>query len=93
MELSITRSENLKTKPDDANLGFGTLFTDHMLNMDYALDGGWQSARIEPYGSIEMDPATMFLHYGQCCSAAAHLHFVVFEPWQARLQMIGLTTG
>jgi branched-chain amino acid aminotransferase len=65
MELSITRSENLKSKPDDANLGFGTLFTDHMFNMDYNLDGGWHAARIEPYGSIEMDPATMFLHYGQ----------------------------
>ncbi len=65
MDLSITRSENLKPKPDDAKLGFGTLFTDHMFNMDYSLEGGWQAARIEPYGSIEMDPATMFLHYGQ----------------------------
>ena len=65
MELSITRSENLKSKPDDANLGFGTIFTDHMFNMDYSLDGGWQAPRIEPYSSIEMDPATMFLHYGQ----------------------------
>jgi branched-chain amino acid aminotransferase len=65
MELSITKSENLKTKPDDASLGFGTLFTDHMLNMDHSLDDGWHAARIEPYGSIEMDPATMFLHYGQ----------------------------
>jgi branched-chain amino acid aminotransferase len=65
MELSITRSENLKPKPDDANLGFGTLFSDHMFNMNYSLDDGWHAARIEPYGSIEMDPATMFLHYGQ----------------------------
>jgi branched-chain amino acid aminotransferase len=65
MELSIKRSENLKTKPDVGNLGFGTLFTDHMLNMDYTIDGGWHAPRIEPYGSIEMDPATMFLHYGQ----------------------------
>jgi len=65
MELSITRSENLKSKPDDTKLGFGTLFTDHMFNMDYTLDDGWHAARIEPYGSIEMDPATMFLHYGQ----------------------------
>ncbi len=65
MELSITKSENLKSKPDDASLGFGTLFTDYMLNMDYSLDDGWHAARIEPYGSIEMDPATMFLHYGQ----------------------------
>jgi len=65
MELSITRSQNLKSKPDDAKLGFGTLFTDHMFNMDYSIDGGWHAPRIEPYGSIEMDPATMFLHYGQ----------------------------
>ena len=65
MELSITRSKNLKSRPDDANLGFGTIFTDHMFNMDYSLDDGWQAPRIEPYGSIEMDPATMFLHYGQ----------------------------
>ena len=65
MELSITKSENLKSKPDDASLGFGTLFTDHMLNMDYSLDDGWHAARIEPYGSIKMDPSTMFLHYGQ----------------------------
>jgi branched-chain amino acid aminotransferase len=65
MELSTTRSENLKPKPDDANLGFGALFSDHMFNMDYSLDDGWHAARIEPYGSIEMDPATMFLHYGQ----------------------------
>ncbi len=28
MELSITRSKNLKSKPDDANLGFGTIFTE-----------------------------------------------------------------
>jgi branched-chain amino acid aminotransferase len=65
MGLPITRSENLKPKPDDAKLGFGNLFTDYMFNMDYSLDGGWHAARIEPYGSIEMDPATMFLHYGQ----------------------------
>jgi len=65
MELSITRSKNLQTKPDAGNLGFGTIFTAHMLNMDYSTDGGWHTPRIEPYGSIEMNPATMFLHYGQ----------------------------
>ena len=65
MELSITTTEKLKSKPDDAGLGFGTLFTDYMFNMDYAPDKGWHSPRIEPYASIEMDPSTMFLHYGQ----------------------------
>ncbi len=65
MELAMTKSEKLKSKPDEASLGFGTIFTDYMLNMDYAPDKGWHSPRVEPYTSIEMDPATMFLHYGQ----------------------------
>ena len=65
MEISIARGENLKPKPDDDSLGFGTIFTDHMFNMDYDQQNGWHNPRIEAYGSIVMDPATMFLHYGQ----------------------------
>ncbi len=65
MEITITRRQKLKSKPDDASLGFGTLFTDHMFNMDYNPKEGWHAPRIEPYASIAMDPATMFLHYGQ----------------------------
>jgi branched-chain amino acid aminotransferase len=65
MELAIKTSEKLKSKPDDTRLGFGTIFTDYMFNMDYTPDKGWHVPRIEPYASIEMDPATMFLHYGQ----------------------------
>jgi branched-chain amino acid aminotransferase len=65
VEITITRSEQLKSKPDDGRLGFGTLFTDYMFNMDYDQQKGWHTPRIEPYGSIVMDPATMFLHYGQ----------------------------
>lgn len=65
MELTIHKSENLKSKPDSSNLGFGTYFTDHMFNMDYAPDKGWHNPRIEPYTPISMDPATMVLHYGQ----------------------------
>jgi branched-chain amino acid aminotransferase len=65
MEITLTRSQKLKAKPDDASLGFGTIFTDHMFNMDYNPKEGWHAPRIEPYASIAMDPATMFLHYGQ----------------------------
>jgi branched-chain amino acid aminotransferase len=65
MELTITTATRLKPKPADDNLGFGTLFTDHMFSMDYTPDSGWHNARIEPYQSIAMDPATMVLHYGQ----------------------------
>ncbi|MCF8067032.1 MAG: branched-chain amino acid aminotransferase [Desulfobacterales bacterium] len=65
MELAITKSDNLKPKPNDADLGFGSIFTDHMFNMDYSLEKGWHNPRIEPYGDIALDPATMVLHYGQ----------------------------
>ena len=65
MEIPVTRSQTLKPKPDATALGFGTIFTDYMFNMDYSPDKGWHAPRIEPYAPIAMDPATMFLHYGQ----------------------------
>jgi branched-chain amino acid aminotransferase len=65
MKTSVTLAKTLKPKPDETKLGFGTKFTDHMFNMDYTPEKGWHNARIEPYGPIVMDPATMVLHYGQ----------------------------
>ncbi len=65
MQLTINKSDQLKPKPDAGNLGFGTLFTDHMLNMDYNLEKGWHNPRIEPYAPFVLDPSTMVLHYGQ----------------------------
>ena len=65
MQVALTKSANLKPKHDETKLGFGTIFTDHMFNMDYHPDKGWYNPRIEPYAAIQMDPATMVLHYGQ----------------------------
>ena len=65
MKIKITRSTNLKEKPDQNNLGFGKYFTDHMFLMDYDEGIGWHDARIVPYAPIPMDPATMVLHYAQ----------------------------
>jgi branched-chain amino acid aminotransferase len=65
MDVNQIKNTHLKPKPDQTRLGFGTLFTDYMLNMDYAPDQGWHNARIEPYGDFSLDPATMVLHYGQ----------------------------
>ena len=65
MKLEIITSQNPKPKPDETKLGFGTRFSDHMFNMDYAPDLKWHNPRIEPYGPFTMDPATMVLHYGQ----------------------------
>ena len=65
MQLTVTKSQTLKPKPDQTHLGFGTIFTDHMFNMDYSVEKGWHNPRIEPYAPISMDPSTMVLHYGQ----------------------------
>lgn len=65
MQLTVNKAKQLKPHPDDSDLTFGTIFTDHMLNMDYAPDQGWHNPRIEPYASLNLDPSTMVLHYGQ----------------------------
>ncbi len=64
--LPVTRTRHPKDKPADPNkLGFGQIFTDHVFHMDYREGEGWVDPRIEPYGPLVLDPATMAFHYGQ----------------------------
>lgn len=64
--IRVERAKTLKAKPaDESKLGFGSIFTDHMLVINYDAGQGWHDARIVPYAPIEMDPAAMCLHYGQ----------------------------
>lgn len=65
MEIKFTQADKLKDHPDDSALGFGTIFTDYMFNMDYNPEDGWHNPRIEPYAPMQIDPSTMVLHYGQ----------------------------
>ena len=65
MEISVTKTNTPKSHPDDDSLDFGTIFTDHMFNMDYTPEKGWHNPRIEPVQPIHMHPSTMVLHYGQ----------------------------
>jgi branched-chain amino acid aminotransferase len=48
-----------------ANPGFGHHFTDNMVTIRWDVERGWHGALVEPYHPIELDPATMVLHYGQ----------------------------
>src|ERR671923_2333936 len=65
MYLRILPTTAPKARVSDEQLGFGHVFTDHMLLMDYAPDVGWHDARIEPYGPFALEPSTIVFHYGQ----------------------------
>lgn len=65
MDIKIVKNTSPKAKPDQSNLGFGNYFSDHMFIMDYTEGKGWHDPVIVPYAPLELDPATMVLHYGQ----------------------------
>jgi branched-chain amino acid aminotransferase len=48
-----------------ADPGFGKVFTDHMVTIRWTEGRGWHDAQLVPYGPIQIDPATNFVHYGQ----------------------------
>ncbi len=66
LDIKITKTTTFKEKPlDEATLGFGKIFTDHMFLMDYIAGEGWINPRIEPYHSFIIDPSCNVLHYAQ----------------------------
>ena len=66
MEIKKKLAATLKEKPqDESKLGFGHIFTDHMLIMPYDEGQGWHDPEIVPYDNISLSPAAMCFHYGQ----------------------------
>ncbi|OYX66171.1 MAG: branched chain amino acid aminotransferase [Sphingomonadales bacterium 32-64-17] len=57
--------------PDDlreariAEPGFGTVFTDHMVSIDWDEAHGWHNAKVGPLEAIPLHPASSVLHYAQ----------------------------
>jgi branched-chain amino acid aminotransferase len=58
----VTRSRLAQVDFD--NLGFGSVFADHMFSMVYQ-DGGWRNPEIIPYQALSIEPGVAMLHYGQ----------------------------
>ena len=65
LNIRIEKTTTPKQKPDENNLGFGKIFTDHMFVMNYTEGQGWHDPRIVPYGNLSLSPACMVFHYGQ----------------------------
>ena len=64
MEISLKKVTTLKEKVAEDKLGFGTYFTDYMFVMEWEEGKGWYNARFEPFGKIQLHPASTVLHYG-----------------------------
>lgn len=47
--------------------GFGTLFSDHMMTVEYRGQGLWSRPRITPLEPVVLHPASQVLHYGMSC--------------------------
>ncbi|MEZ5707996.1 MAG: branched-chain amino acid aminotransferase [Blastomonas sp.] len=48
-----------------ADPGFGKIFTDHMVIIDFTRGKGWHDPRVVARAPIPMDPASCVLHYAQ----------------------------
>lgn len=57
-------AESRVSSVDFNNIPFGRTFSDHMFTADYK-DGEWGNFQIIPFGSFEVHPACLALHYGQ----------------------------
>ena len=65
MNFTTEKTKVPKRKPEDKDLSFGNVFTDHMFVMDYIEGKGWHNGKIVPYENISLDPAAAIFHYGQ----------------------------
>ncbi|KAL7882426.1 hypothetical protein SRHO_G00000840 [Serrasalmus rhombeus] len=59
----VQLSESQKPKPVLEGLQFGTVFTDHMLVIEWSSEGGWGKPHIQPFGNLSIHPACSALHY------------------------------
>jgi branched-chain amino acid aminotransferase len=48
-----------------ADPGFGKVFTDHMVSIEWSEGRGWHGATIGPRQPLSLDPAAAVLHYAQ----------------------------
>ncbi|MFI6919633.1 branched-chain amino acid aminotransferase [Nonomuraea spiralis] len=69
LSFDVQHSANARTAAEReqvlANPGFGQVFTDHMVSIDYTDGEGWHDAKLLPYGPLTLDPATSVFHYAQ----------------------------
>ena len=63
--LPLSASQMKAKVADESTIGFGKIFTDRMLLVEWTPDKGWHNARIKPYEPFVLDPAALVFHYAQ----------------------------
>ena len=48
-----------------ASPGFGEVFTDHMVTLQWTQERGWHDGLLQPYGPLMLEPATAVFHDAQ----------------------------
>ena len=95
MEHALTFTTVPNAKPladtDRAKLlaapGFGTVFTDHMVTVEWSEGIGWHDARVRAREPFTLDPASAVLHYaqeifeGMKAYRGAEGEISLFRPW------------
>ncbi|EIW86504.1 branched-chain amino acid aminotransferase II [Coniophora puteana RWD-64-598 SS2] len=66
LQLQVNKTASPKQLPaPGAPLLFGRTFTDHMLKIRWTEQAGWEAPQIEPYGTINLVPSAVVIHYAQ----------------------------
>ena len=80
-------SDRLRTPPTD-DYGFCQVFANRMFTQCYSPNRGWHDAQVQPYGPLELDPATSSLHYAQMIFEGMKAYrradgrINLFRPWE-----------
>jgi branched-chain amino acid aminotransferase len=69
LEFAVTPTTHAKAPEQRERLladpGFGRIFTDHMVRIDWKVERGWHNAELTRYTPLQLDPAVTVLHYAQ----------------------------
>ena len=63
-DLDINRVKKLRDKPEDCDkVSFGSVFSDHMLRIDWDINSGWSKPHIKGVENFSLHPSCTVFHY------------------------------
>jgi len=65
VQLASPRLSAAERQSKMQGLGFGKVFSEHMVVVPYREGEGWLQGELKPYGPLSISPAANVLHYGQ----------------------------